>query len=690
MTSPETPRLRLDIQALRAVAVGLVVICHVWPRALPGGYIGVDVFFVISGFLITSHLLREVESTGSVRLLAFWARRIRRLLPAAFAVLLVCLAAAVVLLPATAWPQTLKEIVASAVYVENWSLATDAVDYMAAENDATMLQHFWSLSVEEQFYIAWPLLIVGVLALAGIGKRVLTHAARVRAVAALLVTITLTSLVASVVWTTWSPSSAYFSTVTRAWEFAAGGLLAFIPALAAMGLGSRLTSILHMGASWGGLALIAYAALTFDGDTAFPGVAALIPVLGAIAIIWAGESSSVWSPTFVGRFGPVQFVGDISYSVYLWHWPLVVMFLTLRNGTIGWRSGLIIIGGSLVLGALSKRWIEDPFRKASFWSRRTRRSFAFAGAGMALTAVLVAGATFGMNAQIAVAAEPRSPWSNGEELRSAVEETLSQERFPIADQAAGPEAQVDEWHIDDCVSVRTEGQREKCVYGALDSEKRLVVVGDSFGTSLLPALEGAFGDEYRIEPLTLGQCSVSDVETHSFGSTVVSQACLDHRVDTLARVASNAPDLVIIADATESTLSRVMGAGSLQEAVPPYISGLQAAYAAYSDIGVPTVIIESPPKSNCLPVTAYSSPQDCGPTAVTSLIRDVQARKAETARAAGIGFIDLGAWMCDSSEVCPDQIGHMLTRADGAHMTETFSTSLSEIVRDEVLAALRS
>lgn len=167
MTDAHTDAKRLDIQGLRALAVLLVVIYHLWPGRLTGGYVGVDVFFVISGYLITAHLVKEAAQSGTVALGRFWARRVRRLLPAAFTVLIACAVVALFVLPAAQRAQNLREIGASALYVQNWLLAFDSIDYLGAENQASVVQHYWSLSVEEQFYLVWPVLIVIALAVAG-------------------------------------------------------------------------------------------------------------------------------------------------------------------------------------------------------------------------------------------------------------------------------------------------------------------------------------------------------------------------------------------------------------------------------------------------------------------------------------------------------------------------------------------
>ena len=203
-----------EIQGLRAIAVLLVLIFHVWPESIPGGYVGVDVFFVISGSLITGGLLRELERDGHLRLAAFYARRARRLLPAAALVLVVTLAGSLLILPASRWEPIAHEVVASSIYVQNWWLASSAVDYWGADNAASPLQHFWSLSIEEQFYLFWP---VAMLMAAGLPFFVLSLRVRLALVMGL---VFLVSIAASVWLTPTNPEQAYFFTHTRAWELA--------------------------------------------------------------------------------------------------------------------------------------------------------------------------------------------------------------------------------------------------------------------------------------------------------------------------------------------------------------------------------------------------------------------------------------------------------------------------------------
>src|SRR3954464_6236848 len=269
---------RPEIQALRAIAVGIVVVYHFWPELLPGGFVGVDVFFVISGFLITSQLLREVGRTGWISMSGFWARRARRILPPALFVLLLCAVATILFVPLNYWQQFFSELRASTTYGQNWHLASAAVNYFSADNPVSPVEHFWSLSAEEQFYVVGPLLI---LLVTGVTRIRALRAGR-RSIGLVIGTLTLVSLAYGIYWTAADPAAAYFVTPTRAWEFGAGGILALFAPAAVRSPRARAAM------SWAGLAAIAVAAATFSADTPFPGVAALLPILGTLAVIWAG------------------------------------------------------------------------------------------------------------------------------------------------------------------------------------------------------------------------------------------------------------------------------------------------------------------------------------------------------------------------------------------------------------------
>ena len=362
---------RQDIQGLRALAVVLVVLFHLSASTVPGGYIGVDVFFVISGFLITGHLWREVQKNGRIKLGEFWARRVRRLLPAAFTVLLFSAAIALTLMPETLLRQNLTEIGMAAIYGLNWLLASNSVDYLAADNPASLAQHYWSLSVEEQFYIVWPLLIlIGLGTVSSVDERT-----RRKILLAVLGAIFVLSLVFSIYETGRSQPSAYFITTTRAWEFAAGGLVALMPY-------AHLRSLTKMTLSWLAIGAIVGSALLMNSESAFPGWIALFPVAGTAVLLWLGDSTQPGSPQRLARYRPIQILGDISYAVYLWHWPLIILTAQLLGRSPGWIWGAFLFATTIILALLTKYFIEDPVRRAPSWLSRQTPTFGLMVVGM--------------------------------------------------------------------------------------------------------------------------------------------------------------------------------------------------------------------------------------------------------------------------------------------------------------------
>ncbi|MFF2387765.1 acyltransferase family protein [Agromyces sp. NPDC058104] len=344
--------VRPEIQALRAVAVGAVVLHHGWPAVAPAGYMGVDVFFVVSGFLITGLLMREIERTGRLSLRDFYLRRARRILPAAIATLAAVSALTLLLVPQREWRPWFREIVASTLYYENWQLAVDSQIPRRADLESTPVQHFWSLSVEEQFYLFWPLLIIVALWIAA--RR---GAASTTVVLVLLSVVTVASFVHSVLLTAQDANLAYFSTFARTWEFGIGGVLAIVSRAPLTGR-AALRSVV----SWAGLVMIAVPIVAFRSPEVFPGLVVLLPVIGTLAVIWAGMPERAWSPAVVARLRPVQWTGDVSYSLYLWHWP-IFMFTPYLTGVPSppWLM-VILVALSVLVAGLSKRWIEDPFR----------------------------------------------------------------------------------------------------------------------------------------------------------------------------------------------------------------------------------------------------------------------------------------------------------------------------------------
>jgi peptidoglycan/LPS O-acetylase OafA/YrhL len=360
---------RTDIEGMRAVAVGLVVLNHAGVPWLSGGYIGVDVFFVISGFLITQLLIEEAGDRNSIDLRNFWARRARRILPMSILVMLVTVIAGLFMLE----PGKIRELSAvglgALAFCANIVLFFRTSDYLSGVTAPSSLRHFWSLAVEEQFYLLWPLVVFAAVKYGKVNwKKWLVGVGVVAGVA---------SLVTSILITKGHPGAGYYLPYSRFWEISAGALLALA--------GSRFDKIpdlVKVVGGWIGLVAIVSAAVIFSETTVFPGYAALLPIVGTVFVLIAG--SAKFGPVSLLSIEPMQSLGARSYSLYLWHWPLLVL-IEARFGTpSAWGKAWIVVA-ALVLSAISYRAIEQPVRHNTWLSAVSIRSLSAAGIALALS-----------------------------------------------------------------------------------------------------------------------------------------------------------------------------------------------------------------------------------------------------------------------------------------------------------------
>ena len=383
--SEPLPRLttREDVQGLRAVAVALVILDHAGVPWLRGGFIGVDVFFVVSGFLISSLLLHEATTTGRVRIGAFYGRRARRILPAATVVLVATTVFAAIELSVSRVEQIIVDVRWAAFFAANIHFSRLGTDYFEQDRAVSPVQHFWSLAVEEQFYLVWPVLLAVVAILASGRKRKVI-------VLVLIAAAWMASLMWSLVLTPRSPTASYFSSGTRAWELATG-------ALVALG-GNLLPYVPRLGRqvlAGVGLLAVLVAAVSYDDTTAFPGWHALLPVLGTAALLAAGSRGPIGASRLL-TVPPLQYVGNISYSLYLWHWPVLVLgavYVGASRSTVETLELLVVV---LLLSVLSYHVVENPIRRSRGPVLRGRRALAMWP--VALTAVLVSCAWAGAHA----------------------------------------------------------------------------------------------------------------------------------------------------------------------------------------------------------------------------------------------------------------------------------------------------
>lgn len=678
------PQLRAEIQGLRAIAVLLVVAYHLWPGAVPGGYIGVDVFFAISGFLITAHLVREADRSGRVSLPRFWARRARRLLPASLTVLLFCAAATVLVVPQIYWQSFFGDITASAAYVQNWHLAASSVDYLAAAEQPSPVQHFWSLAAEEQFYLVWPALIL--LAL-GLGHR-RPGLLRRHAIVAVLGAVTALSLLISIVFTASDPTRAFFVTPTRAWEFGAGGLLAVLA-----GAGARGAPGLRSVLSWMGLVAIAAAALVYSDATAFPGLAAALPVAGALAVMWAGTPAPGWSPTALLSQRPVQFAGDISYGVYLWHWPLLVLAPYLLGHGVGTGTRIAVLVTSIVAAWLTKLLIEDPVRTSTWLTgRRPRLTFAFAAVATVLVLVLAAGGTRHVDQQLrearaastrTIAAQPPCFGAASQDpARRCVNRALRLTVVPKPLEAPGqPNPPCTRKTRLRAVSI--------CEFGApaVGAKRTFALIGDSHATHWRAAMEVvARRKSWHGLSIALTGCPFSQA-TYDLPEPGRSR-CVRWNREVLRQLAGRPQiDTVFVSNITGGNVVVPPGRTMTQAKV----AGYRRAWAGLPDTVRRVVVIRDTPKSTGATLECVQRALDDGssPGRVCRVPRARAVRgdpSVVAARSLGrerAQVIDMTRYLC-GARYCRPVIGGVLVYKDIHHLTRTYATTLGRYLQRKV------
>jgi peptidoglycan/LPS O-acetylase OafA/YrhL len=672
-----------EVQALRAVAVLLVVAYHLRPDLVPGGFIGVDVFFVISGYLITGHMVREVTEHGRLRLAHFWANRARRILPAGLLVILLIVITASFVVPATEWRNLGRQAIASVFYVQNWVLAADSVDYSNSDNAATPFQHYWSLAVEEQFYLIWPLLVI----LAG---WLATRSRRADLSRFLLLVFGIV-VGASFAWSAISvgqqDASAYFVTTTRLWELGIGGILAVT-----LRYTERLR-LLRTGLALAGLIMIGIATFAFSGATPFPGFAALVPTLGAVAVIAAGRTSGPGSLTWLVDRGGVQWIGNISYSLYLWHFPIAVYAIALlgRAPTIMESLGLMMI--MFVGSAASYYWVEQPIWKAP-WARRSDLR-ALIAAGLAM--VLVAGCTSvfwirsaGLEREWDEAAESARAQAAGTDRFGAASPREGKYRaFLGTERAMTPnpltakqEDQFLETVEGDCEPKRQDQVARRCDFGNPDSETVLAVVGDSHARMYTPAvLEIAEGHDWHVVTYIRNSCPYSYTARIFPGA----ETCLASNRYTAERLRKLQPDAVV---AAHYAGSRFVDDGRKW----PGTAGLASAWAELVDSGTRVVVIQDAPDPKN-EVTAcvtehYRQPRPCA-NRRSQAIKGRGIYQAAARGVSGVSVVELTDRFCDESS-CPAVIGNVLVYIDGNHISRTYSETLAPDLEPAVAKAVRS
>ncbi|WP_433761470.1 acyltransferase family protein [Nocardia sp. CA-135398] len=690
-----TPRgtFRPDIEGLRAVAVLAVVFFHANMPGVGGGFVGVDVFFVISGFLVTGILWRDAAFADTVGLVRFYGARARRLLPAAGVVVVATAVGAAVLLPPLQARQVLGDGIASALYAGNYRLALRGTDYLAADTPPSPFQHFWSLGVEEQFYLLWPVLIAATAWFArrrGIGSAAVFPYLIVLAVVAAL------SFAISLIWTRTLPPLAFFSLPTRAWELGAGGMIAL-----SVTVWSRLPKSVAAPAGWVGLALIVAACSQLNGKTPYPGTAALLPVLGTALVILSG---CVRTRFGVGRalaLPVMRAVGRMSYSWYLWHWPVLLLAPCVLGHQLGrgGSMGAVMMAGGLAMLTL---WlVENPVRFAAGLRGSGARSLACGGAitavagGVALVLLVLVPVPVGRGAAAAaltLATPAAAATSSADAGDVAVEQLTAQTQAVVAASAEiravpsnltpsladapGDKAGV---FLDGCVRSWREAGQAECASGDPDSATTVALVGDSHAAMWHPAFEPiAAQRHWRLETMAKVTCPLLDLPITSPYLGREYTECEQWRDLILTRLRAERPRLIVV------SMSRRYGADfgfvSYDQA---WVDSLNRMVGQLRSTGAAVLVLGSIPDPHTTVPACLSEHIDnavaCTPVRQVAVDDAGIAAEHAAAIAGGGQYADLTPLFCSAAR-CPLIIGDNLVYRDDNHLTVGYARTLGPVI----------
>lgn len=676
-----TRGFRSDIQGLRAVAVGVVVLGHAGVPALAGGFIGVDVFFVISGFLITGHLLQSLSATGRIDLPRFYAARARRILPASLTVIALTAVGSVLIVPPLRVGAVLADAVASALSVPNIRFAIEGTDYLAGSAPSPY-QHFWSLGVEEQFYLLWPLVLMGAFFIA--------RRSRIRMAVAIGV-VAIASFVACLLVAQTSQPWAFFSLQTRAWELAVGALLAS----AAPSLG-RVPAVVARVLTWVGLAAIVAAALLVTGDTAWPGVATVVPVIGAALVIGFGGRDTGTAglgrdgdPLIPGavraggaerllRLRPLQWIGAISYSLYLVHWPILVLAeerASTSDGSLPFEASLGLAIAAVPVAWLLYRFVETPFRFRSRAPRSHGSTLAVALVGtLALTGCLVGASA--ASALVPLHTDRVGPAT----VVTALPEGTSFVPAGVTPGLSAARDDTGEIYQNGCQQNPGGSELITCSFGDTGSSTVIALFGDSHAGRWFPALEKAATDlGVRLDTYTKSGCRSQ--ETEEAWKAPVNASCGRWRERALAALGASHPDIIVVSNHLGPSAGKdpVIEQGRWERGIEIGLDRLPA------DSTV--IMVADTPEFPASPVVCLSAnltaAERCSVKRDVAFNTSISAAQRAAAERTGNGFLDLGDYFCNSID-CPAVIGSTLVYGDEHHVTATWSALLGPVLEERL------
>jgi peptidoglycan/LPS O-acetylase OafA/YrhL len=654
LRAPEK-KFRPELEGVRTVAAFLVAIYHIWIGSVSGG---VDVFFIVSGYLITTSLLTKVEREGRIHLVEYWLGLARRLFPVAFTVLVFTVGLSIMIMPQAQWKQIITEVFSSALYVQNWQLAVSAVDYLAQNNQASPLQHYWALSLQGQFYLTWPFVILFSFLVA---EKVLKTPIR-KTLLAVLITLFTLSIGYSVYKTAVNQPWAYFDTLARVWEFSLGGILALlIPYL-------TLRKSVNMVIGWLGLAVICLTGILLPVSTVFPGYAALLPTTGVILIIIAAENPARFGVDRLLGSKPFMFFGGISYGFYLWHWPLLVFYYSYFDvNTVSLLGGVAIILSAILLSFLSVKILETPVRKISVKQSKKRLATVLLGLILPLLCLNTVWALY--------VKDKNQQQYDLKEYPGA--RAISDNMEPAPDKKPVPSALTVKEDLPafydnpECFSNMEDDKVTVCSRGETDDpEYTVALIGGSHSGHWYPALEELSKKmKLQIDIYNKDACRFSDDDFEG----LLNESCMDWNEEVLKMLKSDPPDLVF-------TTANVGEGDTVPEGYSHQwekLDGITNIFAVRDNPfmeGDPPQCVEEKGIEEC------SVPRD-------QVLSDTVPWENTEGIPDNVTFADLSEYFCQN-DTCPPVVGNVLVYRDYHHISTLYARTLAGAVGEELKNAL--
>ncbi|HWU31573.1 MAG TPA: acyltransferase family protein [Marmoricola sp.] len=686
-------KARRDIQGIRAFAVLVVFLDHLfgWPS---GGFTGVDMFFVISGFLITGLLLRQYERDGAISARKFYIARFKRIVPAATLTLIVTVVMTRLILGESRSAGVFWDAVWAFLFGANWNFAAQGTDYFQKDAAVSPLQHYWSLSVEEQFYFVWPWLLLGLLIL--VAKFTTMSPNKVRTVALSAIgALSVASFVWALVQVTGEPTVAYFSTFTRAWELGVGAIIAVVAPVF-----MKLTQPIRISLAYGGLALMLASLFVITPTTVWPAPWALLPVFGTALVIISGvgeEARFNWALT-----NPVStYIGDISYSLYLWHFPAIVIGNAVTAG-LGWVGYVVTLlaGFALAIGAYYA--VERPIHQSPLWTPNAKQTWHAwrtnnaqpAGIG-ALMMMVTAGATMAAATIIQFSPQPvpdnvadlkpdtaatASPAQA--ELGSHLSDALASSSWPADFEAQLAAAGQGDREIRRCADPSTYSP-EGCTWG--DGERTAVVVGDSLASAYVGTLTDLLVPQgWTVRSLALNGCEFNSLVLASERSAATCDGLLQKNI---SMISSTQPDVVFV---TSQWATHRRAGSQANLSFGEWWPGAEDALAQLASTGVPIVYMAPPPYEKSIDscYSALAQPADCISTVTPTWSKSETAIRGFIDGHEQMSYVSSHDWFCIETK-CPAFSHGLLTRIDQVHPSRPYLTSIKDVIAEALTAPLK-